>query len=878
MSTFLRSLRKSASSEDLMELQQIVTRLDAQKQSLEQLVQHADRSIGQLQRLGTLGERVNALEHHLAGMEQTVARLDAVESRLAGLAGTHQRLEAALEETARSVEATRTEATTAAEVAARSLALKEDLSAFLVLEGPFRQLRADMDGLQSHSESLRADLVRLRDQHDKTQSQYRAASGRIEAFDTDWQRVARTLTEAEHRIAGLEQLMADMAPVAEGVAQTRRQLTGARTAADQLGQKVALLEQQRDQIDRATAKLEHLTALMQLADAGLERQADIVRTLSDLRVQLDQLNESQAGLEQRARGTAERMDRIEAGQGAGERNLLLIREGLDQSVERLALESRSIEGVAQRIGDLRRSLNEWEGRFNSLAASAEAITTAAARADSLGAQVAGLSGEFSRVAELGHRARAGLNDLERLEENVAGLTERTCRIEEMRPLLDRTVRDLQSLTATDEAIQDALEQLRAARQELADSRGRAEAARGWLTETERQMAALQQDVAGLDRMRATVDDLRREVQQLAASTDIVEARRDMVEDVQRRVLDAASVASTIEDRARSFADRLTTAELQLESLGPSLEDAGRVGHQLLALGADLREVEQRIRGVQGTMDGLEERAEELSALGGRMQDLAREVEQRQNAVARTMEHLDRAVAMRQEAAEAAHALAERARDIHDLLEGADGRLERCSALSEELEERLGSLATLKERIDGFDARMSEWRGAEQQLAQSMEQAAMRQATVSALQGEIRALFEVAERTQADARAVADAQPRLARTRAELDALLDRLGDSDGILHTLDERRRQLDRTEERLAHADTLLADVRASLELILAQKAQVDHFLEKAQALSLETRRVEGLLETLREERRVTDRIQTALSDLRRQEDAATREAAAEA
>ena len=56
------------------------------------------------------------------------------------------------------------------------------------------------------------------------------------------------------------------------------------------------------------------------------------------------------------------------------------------------------------------------------------------------------------MSELGHRVRAGLNDLERLEENVGGLTQRTCRIEETRPVLDRTVRDLQSLTATGEAI------------------------------------------------------------------------------------------------------------------------------------------------------------------------------------------------------------------------------------------------------------------------------------------------------------------------------------------------------------------------------------------------------------------------------------------
>ena len=67
--------------------------------------------------------------------------------------------------------------------------------------------------------------------------------------------------------------------------------------------------------------------------------------------------------------------------------------------------------------------------------------------------------------------------------------------------------------------------------------------------------------------------------------------------------------------------------------------------------------------------------------------------------------------------------------------------------------------------------------------------------------------------------MAEAQPMVARTRAELDALLDRIGDAGGVLRVLEERRRQLDRTEERLAHADTLMSDVRVALETLLSQR-----------------------------------------------------------
>jgi DNA repair ATPase RecN len=146
----------------------------------------------------------------------------------------------------------------------------------------------------------------------------------------------------------------------------------------------------------------------------------------------------------------------------------------------------------------------------------------------------------------------------------------------------------------------------------------------------------------------------------------------------------------------------------------------------------------------------------------------------------------------------------------------------------------------------------------------MDQASARQASVAALQGEVRALYELTGRARQDARVVTDAQPELARARTELDGVLTRLNQTDGLLRTLEERRRQADRVEERLARAGVLQEEVRSALETLLAQKAQVDHYIEKTASLSLETRQAEGLLQALRDERRLSDRVRAALAELR--------------
>ncbi len=868
MAGFLQNLRRTATPDDLVALEKLATRLETQHKALEELTVHADRSIGQLQRLGSLGERVNALERQFAGLDHLAARFGAAESQLAGLTGTHQRLETQLNETAVGISRAREDVSTLTETVAQTEKLKGDLLGFLALEGPFRELKAEMESLTSQGDQFRTDLGRLREQHDSNLTGYKAAENRLIQFDAEWQRVARPLTETEHRIAGLEQLLADMAPIAEGVVQTRRQLTGMRATVDQLAQKSALLEQQRDQIDRATAKLERLSDLMQRADAGLERHAETARTLAELRSALDLLQEGHIGVEERTRAATERLERLELGQGQSERALAGVREGLDRNGERLLLDQRALEGISQRVSDLRRTLTDSEERLGALGEKTESITVAASRADTLAAQVAALGDELARVSGLGQRARAGLEDLEKLDGGLAELHGRATRLEESRPMLERAVRDLGALAATEDSIRDALEQLRGARQELGDTRGLLDGTRQWLSETDRNITGLRNDVAGLDRMRATMDAVRQEVEQLTASLSVVESRRTVVDEVQRRLTETAGIGASLEERARGLSERLEAAEDHLGTLVPRLDEVGRAESQLVAISAGVREAEHQLESVTGSLGGLEDRARKLEAVSTRMQELSREIDQRQNTLQRAVEHLDRAGQLRTEAVQAAELLAERSREVDGALKQVDERLAACGALSRELEGRVSGLTATQERLNAFEARLAEWRGAEQQLVLALEQTAARQGTVSALGAEIRTLYDMAERTQVNAQAVAEAEPRLSRTRTELEALLDRVGDADGVLRTLEDRRRQVDRAEERLAHADALLVDVRSVLETILAQKAQVDHFLEKAQSLVLETRRTEGLLETLREERRITDRIQTSLADLRRRDE----------
>ena len=281
----------------------------------------------------------------------------------------------------------------------------------------------------------------------------------------------------------------------------------------------------------------------------------------------------------------------------------------------------------------------------------------------------------------------------------------------------------------------------------------------------------------------------------------------------------------------------------------------------------MRDAEERLQGVRGGVEAVEGRAGNLEALEERVRVLARDTDQRQAALEQAAAHLERASGLRQEAADTAHALDERSRQVKQALERASEKLARVDELWGALDGRIADLRGVEDRLSGFELRLREWEGTEARLAVALEQATARQATLSTLQAEIRAVYELAERTMRDAQAITESQPRIQQARLELEGVMTRLREMNTGMATLDERRRQVTQAEDRLAYAEAILADLQVGVENLVIQKAEVDHMLEKAASLALQSKQAEALIETLRDERRVNERIRSALSELRTQE-----------
>jgi hypothetical protein len=84
------------------------------------------------------------------------------------------------------------------------------------------------------------------------------------------------------------------------------------------------------------------------------------------------------------------------------------------------------------------------------------------------------------------------------------------------------------------------------------------------------------------------------------------------------------------------------------------------------------------------------------------------------------------------------------------------------------------------------------------------------------------------------------------------------------MRDFEERKRQMEDLERRLARADALAVDVRSTIETIAAQRSLVEQVLQRSGTLAFQMKQAEGLVEALRGECVLATQIRAAVADVR--------------
>ncbi len=876
MATLLKSLLGNGSKNEELtaEMRAAVEAMRQERSHCDTLVKSARASLTRIQELGepiakatsdmdAVTGRLASLEQRLTGLDRIAAHIQTLDDRAQRIDQSQQQAETRFAHAAEDTERIRAQLEEITHKVDMALDLKERLTSFLEMEQPLEQVRHEAESLRGQMDGTGEQLTRMRDQHERVMDAHKVAFAKLEAFERRHDELARSVQDKERRLESVEQALRGMDDVQDGVEDAKRRLGTLKALGEYVAQKTAALEAQREVVERAVARADQLDQAMRQLDAGVERQQENATTLGELQEQVTQLQALHESVLHRSREVAQV-------QRAGDEQIRQVRTDLGaardevrQAVEQFDFESRGLEGVSQRVADLRKTVSEFESRFSTLSESSQTVGELQSQAKALAAQLLSLSGEVGRLDGETQKVQALRRDLDEVSQAARDAGERVGRIEEARPATEAALRDIAQLSSAHALVKDALEQTQLASAEISRVRKEQGDTQSWLRAVEQSVGELDGRVGELRKMAPTVEFVQKQVHHVNESMSAIEARRDFVEELHRRIADLGALAGTLDERGHDLQTRMEAAERRFVGLAAHSEDAERLGKLVATVSSDVRDAEQHADEIGKRVAALDSRCESVEELANRTRALRQELEQRQHALEEATEDLERASALRQEAAASAQELDERAKRLAAALAAAQRQATRVDALSNELESRADGLRLVDKRIGQFEERLAKWNLVEQSIARSLEQLSARQSTVEAVQADVDRMFVMAEKTAADVRAISAAQREIAESREQLDGVLGQLRQVSDTTSALDERKRQLTQAEDRLERAEALVIDLRSSLETLQGQKVLVDHAVEKAGSLRFLLKQAEAMVEEMREEREMVTRVRLAMASV---------------
>jgi chromosome segregation ATPase len=652
--------------------------------------------------------------------------------------------------------------------------------------------------------------------------------------------------------------------VQQNVAEVKREMATLKALGDFVSQKMAALEAQREAVEGALARADQLDRAVRQVDAGVRQQQENEQILTAMHDKVSALQSLHESVLERSREFSQLQREAEERAQATRQDLADVQDEMKRSVERFDFERQGLESVNQRVADLRSTLSEYETRFKDLNEPSRMVGDLKSQAEALASQLISLTGDVGRVDEELVKLNAMRRELDEAGHATHDLGLQVARIQEARPAVEAAVRDLGQLSSAHAKVKDALDQANVAHDEIARMRESQSETRTWLRTVEQSVDGLRDQVGALNKMGPTMESAVRQAERVVASTSMIESRREFVDEMQRRMTELGALSARLDERGLDLQGRMEAAEQRFVALGSQADEAERLSTTIGSVSSLVQEAERKAGEIKSTVATIVARCESVESMAQQAQTLRQELEQRQRSLAEAARDLKQATDLRQQAADSTRQLEELAKGLHATLANAGQRAEQVGELSNQLEDRVSGLRSVEERLDAFEHRLAKWEVVDQQVARTLEQISARQGTIEALQANLDRMVQMAERATSSVREINSAQHEIEQSRGLLDDVVGRLQEVRNMASTLDDRKRQIGTAEERLARVEALLVDVGSSLEGLERQKAIADQVVETAGSLQFLLKQAQATMEGLREERKMTADVRTAVGELR--------------
>jgi chromosome segregation ATPase len=657
-------------------------------------------------------------------------------------------------------------------------------------------------------------------------------------------RIEQSLTQLEGRLASVERLTADLSNLrseADALAANQRE-----RAAD-IGEVELLANGIRADLDEIRPELQEMKGL---ATGALALKADLAELL-ELGGRLTSMRDDASTLSREQHELREEMAGVREQQGE------VNRRGVDAQALLAELESRyrelsagfaetderarKLETAADSLTELADGIPNVRRDLGTLKALGDYVSQKISEVEQQREAVEHAASQGERLAELIRRVD---RDIQEQQQNVKFLAQSREDIEKLKTQHAELLAQTDAMMAQHEQIasEDASQ-----RQELMNLRD------GMNNEIRDALSRFAFERQGVDAASTQIADLRRVLGEVEQRFQSFGDTRDSVTELKADIDQLAERTKTVRSELAGLeaeAGRVRAVHSDVERAERTMEEfTRRLAEVREPAMSSVEEAEGRLADVEAGMQSLEARSKDLDGFTERVRTLALEMEQRERSLEQTLARLDSVAALREDAGTTVEHLKRQLSELTASLAGADQRLAQARELSSELAGRSVDFQQVREHMIRFEERLANWDATESVVAQALDAASERKATVEALRTDIQRLFDVAGQTTENVRAITSAREEIQGSRDMLDGIVAQLRSVQEESDQLERRKRQLDGVEDQVARVEALMIDIRASLDTLHRQKVFLDQVMETAGSLRFQTRHAEALIESLRDE-----------------------------
>jgi len=690
-------------------------------------------------------------------------------------------------------------------------------------------------------------------------------SAPVAKAQSDTEAMTGRLTDLEERLQASEQLAARYRTLderAEQLSQNQRQAEARIGHATEDAQRTrAVLEELTHKVDMALDLKERLGAFLEMESPFRQVQADAetLRSQVDaagehvtrLREQHDRVMDAHKAAVAKVDAVDTRHEELARGIQDKERRLAAVEQtlrGMDEIRE-------TVDDAKRRLGTLKALGDYVAQKTAALQAQREAVERAVERADQLDQAMRRIDAGMREQREQG-AALTGLRDelvsVQALHESVM---ERAREVSDVQRSSDEQLRETRlELGAARDEVRKAIERfefenrgLESVNQRVADLRaaliefedrfsGLNESAQLVATLTSQttglttQLQGLTADVGRLDEETRKVQAIRRDLdeasrfardagERLARVDEARPAIEAALRDIEQLRGAHAAVKDTLEQSRVAAAEIARVREGQTETrawlsgMQESLRGVQERADELRKMGPTLEFVQKQVQRVNESQSTLESRREfvdelhrrmtELGALGGKLDERGHDLETRMDAAEQRFVGL---VSQADEAERLGKAMAAVAADLHE----AERHAEHVQKTVDAVEARCESVEGLAERTEGLRRELEQRQHALEKASQDLQRASeLRQEAAAAAQ-------DLDERAKRLTGAVTAAERQATRVESLSAQLEDR---ADGLRFV----EKRLGQFEERLARWELVEQEIGRSLEQLAARQTTVE-------------------------------------------------------